>query len=198
MIANLNRRQSRLLALLLFTITLVLVAAAIVLPVMAMNSHYDELITSMNDQLEVYQRVARHSDQYQAKYQQLQRLQQQDRRYLQSESESLATAELQRVAKQVIAGNQGEILSTQVMQTGEEEGFNRVTIRIRMKSTLEDMVQIFHGLESRKPYLFVKNITVRSRQVARRRLPSNQAIDEAMSQLDIDFQLSGYMRGGGS
>jgi len=67
-----------------------------------------------------------------------------------------------------------------------------------MKSTLEDMVKIFHALETRKPYLFLEDVTVRSRQVARRRLPSNASIDEAMSQLDIDFKLSGYMRGGQS
>jgi len=198
MMGRLEPRQGRLLALLLLVVVLVLTGTAILVPALSMNRHYDELITSMNDQLAVYQRVARHGDQYQAQYQRLQRLQQQDRRYLQSDTESLATAELQRIVKQIISGNQGEILSTQVMQTAQEEGFKRVTIQIRMKSTLEDMVKIFHALETRKPYLFLEDVTVRSRQVARRRLPSNASIDEAMSQLDIDFKLSGYMRGGQS
>jgi general secretion pathway protein M len=191
-----SQGRSRALALLLFIVTLLLVVASVTLPVLAMNRHYDELINGMSDQLVVYKRVARNSEQYQSKFQQLMRLQRQDRRYLKSDTESLATAELQRVVKQVIAGNQGEILSTQVTQTTEEQGFKRVTIRIRMKSTLEDMVKIFHTLESKMPYLFVEHVTVRSRQVARRRLPANKAIEEAMSQLDIDFQLSGYMRGG--
>ena len=198
MIAGRNRQQSRLLALLLFVVTLVMVIAAIALPALAMNRHYDELIEGMNNQLEVYRRVARHSDQYQTKYQRLQRIRQQDRRYLRSDTESLATAELQRIVKQIIAGNKGEILSTQVMRTSEEQGFKRVAIRMRMKSTLEEMVKILHALETEQPYLFIENVTVRSRQVARRRLPSNKAIDKAMSQLDIDFQLSGYMRGGKS
>jgi general secretion pathway protein M len=194
MISPLDRRQIRLLALLLLNFALLLTVAAIVLPALLMNRHFDERIEAMQDQLEVYQRVARHSDQYQAKYQQLQRARQQDRRYLQSDTESLATAELQRIVKQMIAGNHGEILSTQVMQTTEEQGFARVSIRIRMKSGLEEMVKIFHAMESRKPYLFVEDVIIRSRQVARRRLPSNKAIEEAMAQLDIDFQLSGYMR----
>ena len=198
MIARLGRRKSRRLALLLLGVALLLLVLAITLPAISMNRHYDEQIDGMNNQLAIYQRVARHSDQYEAKYQQLQHMQNQDRRYLQSESESLATAELQRIVKRVIAANQGEILSTQVMQTGEEEGFMRVSIRIRMKSRLQAMVKIFHALESRTPYLFVENTMVRSRQVARRRLPSSKAIEEAMSQLDIDFQISGYMRGGQS
>ncbi len=196
MIAHLDRSRSRLLALLLFIATLLLVVASVAVPVVEINRHYDELIDGMRDQLVVYKRVARNSKQYQARFQQLLRLQRQDRRYLKSDTESLATAELQSIVKQVIAGNQGEILSTQVSRSTEEQGFKRISIRIRMKSTLEDMVKIFHALESNKPYLFVENVTVRSRQVARRRLPANKAIEEAMSQLDIDFQLSGYMRGG--
>lgn len=194
MIARLARRQSRMLALLLFIVVLVLLLAATALPAIVVNNHYDVLIDEMGKQLATYQRVARHSEQYRSEYRQLQHLQQRDRRYLQSGSESLATAELQRIAKQIITGNQGEILSTQVMQTGEEQGFKRVKIRIRMKSRLEEMVKIFHALESQKPYLFLENISVRSRQMSRRRLPSNKAIEEAMSQLDIDFQLFGYMR----
>ncbi|MEJ2692153.1 MAG: type II secretion system protein GspM [Candidatus Thiodiazotropha sp.] len=194
MISRLDRRQSRLLALLLFNLTLLSAVAAIVLPAFLMNRHFDERIKAMQDQLEVYQRVARHSAQYQAKYQRLQRVRRQDRRYLQSDTESLATAELQRIVKQMIAGNQGEILSTQVMQATEEQGFTRISIRVRMKSRLQEMVKIFYAMESRKPYLFVEDVIIRSRQVARRRLPSNKAIAEAMAQLDVDFQLSGYMR----
>ena len=168
------------------------------MPAWSLNNHYDELISSMQNQLEIYRRVATHSDQYQAEYQRLVRLQAQDRRYLQSDTESLATAELQRAVKLVIAGKHGEIISTQVTQTTEEEGFKRVAIRIRMKSTLEDMVEIFHAIESQKPYLFIGDINVRSRQVSRRRMPANQELQDALSQLDIDFQLSGYMRGGKS
>ena len=196
MISGLDRRQSRLLALLLFTACLLLAAAALVVPAVVLNRHYDELINGMSDQLAVYKRVAQNSQQYQDRFQRLLSQQRQDRRYLKSNTESLATAELQSVVKQVIAANQGEILSTQVTPTTEEQGFKRVSIRIRMKSTLEDSVKIFHTLETKKPYLFIEQVTIRSRQVSRRRLPSSKAIEEAISQLDIDFQLSGYMRGG--
>ena len=196
MISALDRRQSRLFALLLLMVCLLLVTAAVVVPAVLLNRHYDELITGMRDQLVVYRRVAQHSPQYQDRFQRLLSQQRQDRRYLTSQTESLATAEFQSVVKQVIAANQGEILSTQVTPTTEEQGFKRVSIRIRMKSTLEDMVKIFHTLESRKPYLFIEQVTIRSRQVSRRRLPTSKAIEEAISQLDIDFQLSGYMRGG--
>jgi len=197
MISRLQPAHSRFFALLLLISSLTVLVSAIAVPAWSLNHHYDELIASMQNQLEIYQRVATHSDQYQAEYQRLVKLQGQDRRYLQSDTESLATAELQRAAKQVIEGKKGEILSTQVTQTTEQEGFKRVAIRIRMKSTLEDMVMIFHAIESQKPYLFIDDINVRSRQVARRRMPTNQDLQDALSQLEIDFQLSGYMRGSG-
>lgn len=195
MMANLESRQSRLLALFLFIAVLVVVVAAIAIPAMASNRHYDELIEGMQNQVQVYQRVSRHSKEYERAYLQLQRKQKSDRRYLKSNTESLATAELQRTVKQVISRNQGEILSAQVIRSSEEEGFKRITVRIRMKSTLEEMVKTFHSLETNKPYLFVDNITIRSRNVARRRVRGSQAIEQAVAKLDIDFQLSGYMRG---
>lgn len=195
MSAKLDRRQSRLLALVLFIVLVTLLVAAVAIPVLAANRHFDELIEGMNDQLQVYQRVARHSDQYQTAYAQLQRLRRSDRRYLKSNTESLATAELQRVVKQIISRNKGEILSAQVVRSKEEEGFKRIAVRIRMKSSLENMIKALHTLETQNPYLFINAITVRSRNMARRRLPSTKALEKAVAQLDIDFQLSGYMRG---
>ncbi len=195
MIGQLESRHSRLLALVLFLVVLVLLVAAVAIPVLAANRHYDELIEGMQNQSQIYQRVSRHSQQYERAYSLLQRKQRSDRRYLKSNTESLATAELQRTVKQVISKNRGEILSAQVIRSTEEEGFKRISVRIRMKSTLEDLVQTFYALETNKPYLFVDNLTIRSRNVARRRVRGNKLIENAIAQLDVDFQLSGYMRG---
>lgn len=195
MISGLIRGQSRFLTAALLLALLALLIGAIAIPAWSMNRHYDALISGMSDQLAIYKRVATHSDAYQAEYQQLVRLQQLDKRYLQGATESLATAELQRTVKQVVAGGKGDIISTQVMPTTEQEGFKRVAIRTRMKSTLEDMVAIFHALESGKPYLFIDDVTIRSRPVSRRRLPAYKALDQTLSILDIDFRLSGYLRG---
>ncbi len=195
MMVELQGRQSRMLALLLLFALFVLLVACIAVPAMAMNRHYDNQIQGMLDQLQVYQRVARNRDRYERAYEQLQRKQDQDRRYLQSNTESLATAELQRSVKLVITKNKGEILSLQVIRSTEEEGFVRVTVRIRMKTNLEAMLKTFHALETSKPYLIVDDVSVRSRNMARRRIPSAKAIEEAVALLDIDFQVSGYMRG---
>ncbi|MES9927768.1 MAG: type II secretion system protein GspM, partial [Candidatus Thiodiazotropha sp. 6PDIVS] len=100
--------------------------------------------------------------------------------------------------KGVVSAAKGEILSTQIIGNDEEDGFRRVAIRVRMKSTLQDSVTIFHKLEGERPYLFVEEITIRSRPVARRRLPVNKTIQRALELLDIDFKLVGYMKSLGS
>lgn len=193
MIAN---PQRRLLAVLLLLAVIAILVAAIAIPAYSMNRHYDETISSMLNQRAIYQRVADQSEQYQAEFQRLAASRNRDKRYLTSANESLATAELQRKIKQLTdGGKKGDVLSTQVLQTTEEEGFNRVVIRVRMKSTLEDLVSTLYALESQTPYLFVSNLTIRSRQVARRRLPSTEELNKALQLMDVDFQLSGYMRG---
>jgi general secretion pathway protein M len=188
--------QRRLLAVLLLLAVIAILVAAIAIPAYSMNRHYDETISSMLNQRAIYQRVADQSDKYQAEFQRLAASRNRDKRYLTSANESLATAELQGKIKQLTAGGKkGDVLSTQVLQTTEEEGFNRVVIRVRMKSTLEDLVSTLHSLESQTPYLFVSNLTIRSRQVARRRLPSTKELTKALQLMDVDFQLSGYVRG---
>jgi general secretion pathway protein M len=190
-------RKRRRLALCLAALVAVLVVLAIALPVRAMHRHYDERIEGVDNQIAAYRRVLAYREQYQSRHAQLQAASGGDRRYLPGQNDSLASAELQRVAKQVITDRQGEILSTQVVRPVVEEGFSRVSVRIRMKCTLEQLVPIIHSLETGKPYLFISGVAIRSRNIARRRLPSTPEIEAAMAQLDVDFQLSGYMRSAG-
>jgi general secretion pathway protein M len=194
MIESLTPQQSRLLALALLILLIALSLFAVIYPAWSLNSHYDEKISSYQHQIQLYQRIYSQADHYQTEAARLKRLRQSDRRYLQSETDSLAKAELQRRVKRVISSNKGEILSTQIISNNQQDGFSRVAIRVRMKSTLENSVSIFHKLESEQPFLFVDEIVVRSRPIARRRLPANKKIKQTLELLDIDFELVGYMK----
>ena len=195
---TLTPRQSRALALTILMLLVLLVLFAVFYPIWSLNRHYDERLSEQQHQIRLYQRIASQAEHYQSEHRRLKRIRQSDRRYLQSETDSLAKAELQRRVKQVVSSGKGEILSTQVVRKDQEDGFSRVAIRVRMKSTLQDSVAIFHKLEGEKPYLFVDEITIRSRPVARRRLPATKEIRRALELLDIDFQLVGYMKSLGS
>ncbi|MBW9261077.1 MAG: type II secretion system protein M [Candidatus Thiodiazotropha sp. (ex. Lucinisca nassula)] len=195
MIESLTPTQSRLLALGLLLLLVGVSLFAVIYPVWTLNSHYDETISNHQHQIQLYQRIYSQADHYQSEEARLKRFRQSDRRYLQSKTDSLAKAELQRRVKGVVSSNRGEILSTQIVSNDQEDGFSRVAIRVRMKSTLEDSVSIFHKLESEKPFLFVDEIVIRSRPIARRRLPANKEIKQRLELLDIDFKLVGYMKG---
>ncbi|MES9939495.1 MAG: type II secretion system protein GspM [Candidatus Thiodiazotropha sp. 6PLUC2] len=195
---TLTPRQSKLLALTILILLISIVLFAVIYPIWSLNQHYDDQISSQQHQIQLYKRIASQAGYYQSEAGRLKRIRASDRRYLQSETDSLAKAELQRRVKGVVSAAKGEILSTQIIGNDEEDGFVRVAIRVRMKSTLQDSVTIFHKLESEKPYLFVEEITIRSRPVARRRLPVNEKIKRALELLDIDFKLVGYMKSLGS
>jgi general secretion pathway protein M len=191
---SLTPRQSKVFALSLLVLLIALILFAVLYPVWSLNQHYDEQISEYQHQIRLYQRISSQADYYQSEAKRLKRVRTSDRRYLQSETDSLAKAELQRRVKGVISSAKGEILSTQITGNEQENGFRRVTIRVRMKSTLKECVSIFHKLESEKPFLFVADITIRSRPVVRRRLPVTAEIRRALELLDIDFELVGYMK----
>ena len=132
-------------------------------------------------------------------------LQEQLREVRQSQSESdlflaetnanLASSELTTRLKDII-NNQGreetcQVLSNQNMNNRDEERFERVTIKVRMRCEVEDLSEVLYELESGAPYLFVDNLTI-FRQVTRRCV-GRELVEEKM--LDVRFDLSGYMRG---
>ncbi|PVV10386.1 MAG: hypothetical protein B6D82_12515 [gamma proteobacterium symbiont of Ctena orbiculata] len=198
MLSSLTPRQSRALA---GTILLLLVAALLILliyPVWSMNKRYEGQIEDTQFQTQRYRRIAVQDDRYQLEFNKLKLNQKSDLRYLQSKTDSLANAELQRKIKQVVSAGRGEIISTQTVQVSQDEMLRGVAIRVRMKSTLENLTKILHQLETQKPYLFIDNITLRSRNLARRRLPNKQQLTEAIRVLELDFLVVGYLKSGDS
>ncbi|MES9919712.1 MAG: type II secretion system protein GspM [Candidatus Thiodiazotropha sp.] len=198
MFDNLTPRQSRILAVAILIVILATVSVLVLYPAWSMNTTYSVRIEDTQFQLQRYQRIANQDERYQLEFNKLKRVQQSDSRYLQSKTDSLANAELQRRIKQVVAAGQGEIISTQTAQISQEEILNKVAIRVRMKSTLENLKQIIYQLESQKPYLFIENISLRSRHVPRRRLPKTKEIEKQLRMLDLEFLVVGYIKNGES
>ncbi|MES9829533.1 MAG: type II secretion system protein GspM [Candidatus Thiodiazotropha sp.] len=198
MFDNLTPRQSRILAVAILIVLLATVSVLVLYPAWSMNTTYSALIEDTQFQIQRYQRIANQDEHYQLEFNKLKRVQQSDSRYLQSKTDSLANAELQRRIKQVVAAGQGEIISTQTAQISQEEILNKVAIRVRMKSTLENLKQIMYQLESQKPYLFIENISLRSRHIPRRRLPKTKEIEKQLRMLDLEFLVVGYIKNGES
>jgi len=82
-----------------------------------------------------------------------------------------------------------QIIMNQYSRPTEKELFERASIRVRLRCSLEEFAPILHELESGSPMLFVDELQV-WKQTGYRAPGSNQVT----SYLDVQFTLSGYMR----
>lgn len=188
MIEKLNPRQRRLLALAILVLALGAVFSLSVLPVLLANQHYRDTIDGLESRLQQLQRAAAIGDSLQPQYEQLKRWQTSDAHYLKSNSAALAAAELQRLVKRVIVSKNAEVVSTQILTTQQEEGFDRVSLKVRIRGELENIVQAFHVLETGEPFVFLDNVSVRASRGRRLR---GQA--PTLQTMDIDMELIAYM-----
>jgi len=182
----------RLFALGLLIVLLVSLAAGIGWPVWSLNQVYAERIAEQRRMLGQYQRIAAGGQAVQSEVRRLQRWQSSSKLYLHANTEALAGAELQRLVKQQATASGGRVMSTQTL-AGERDGaFKRVAVKARLRTDVNGMLHTLHGLESRRPLLFIDNLTIRS-LTSRRRDPGSGKLFEAID-LDMTFEISGFMR----
>ena len=188
MIEKLNPRQRRLLALAILVLALGAVFSLSVLPVLLSNQHYRNSIDGLESRLQQLQRAAAIGDSLQPQYEQLKRWQTTGAQYLKSNSAALAAAELQRLVKRIVVAKNAEVVSTQILTTRQEEGFDRVSLKVRIRGELQNVVQAFYLIETGEPFVFLDNVSVRA---SRGRRVRGQVA--ALQTLDIDMELIGYM-----
>jgi general secretion pathway protein M len=107
-----------------------------------------------------------------------------------------AAAGLSQRLKQVITAHAKDAQSCQIIMNQysrptDKELFERASIRVRLRCSLEEFSPILHELESTSPVLFIDDVQV-WKQTGYRQPGSNQV----SSYLDIQFTLSGYLRRG--
>jgi general secretion pathway protein M len=83
------------------------------------------------------------------------------------------------------------IVSNSNFKGGEEELYERVTIQVRMRCSLELFAGILYDLENGKPYLFVDQMMIYRQQYG---YTPPGAKTHPRTALDIRFNLSGYLR----
>lgn len=103
-----------------------------------------------------------------------------------------ASALIQRLQEQVNLLGAGErclVVSRTPFRNRDEEPFERVTVKVRMRCEMEHFSAVLHGLESGSPQLFVAELGITSRRGI---APLGQAVPPGY--LDIAFDLYGYLR----
>ncbi len=122
---------------------------------------------------------------------------QQDRnitaQYLPQSAPPLAAADLQQRVKAVVEAAGGTLRSTQALPPIEEENAVKVAVNATVSGDTESLQKILYDLESQTPLLFVDNLEVSAREV-RQRLPNGRLAGYSRVQLNIQFEVAGYLR----
>jgi general secretion pathway protein M len=185
-IEKLSLGQRRLLAVGILGVALATLFSISVWPILLANQHYEETISSLESRLRKLERAAAIGETLESKYETLKRLQNADAQELRSTSPAVAAAELQRLVKRVAEARNAEVLSAQNLTAQQEAGFDRISLKVRMRGELEGMVQAFYDLETGEPFVFLDNVSIRSSRGRR--------VGGGVRQiLDVDMEVIGYM-----
>jgi general secretion pathway protein M len=189
----LNANQSRVAALLLLLVCLMLVAVAIGGPVWWLHRRYDNALADAQSRLARYLRIAGMRPPLEAQLKQLSGLDATSH-FLHATSAALAAAEIQELAKNVVESRNGKLTSMQILEPKDEGRFRRISVNVQITATLPALKDVLYALEGSRPYLFIDNFVARAAPAFVR--PGGPPPGEP--ELVIQFDLSGYTTKGGT
>lgn len=109
-----------------------------------------------------------------------------------SNTEALASAELQNLVKTAVTDAGGQLTSTQGLPGKLEDGFFRVAVKVRMTANIETLSSVLHSIETSVPVLIVDQLDISPVRGVRNR--TTNKIDPS-AQLNVSFQVVSFMRG---
>ena len=187
MIAQLTTDQERKLAVGILGIAVVLVLLLVIVPVWNANADYAAQIDHLQIRLQTLRSRAAADTQLRPRYEQLVRAHAAAAHHLKSDTEAVAAAELQRIVKTIASNNATQILTTQILPTAEENGLVRVALKVRVRGSLQGIVQSIYDIESNQTFLFLDKLSLRDG--TRRRIRGTAEVN----QFDADLDLVAYM-----
>ena len=200
MFDSLSKIQRQLLALLILGVLIISIFTLVAAPIMSLNSHYQDSIDLLEKRLQILQRKVATGNQLRSRHDQLKSMLANNQQYLKSPSEALAAADLQGIIKRIAISNRLELQSTQTLPAKNEMDFTGITLKVRVRGKLANLVTVFHTLETGQPYLFIDNLSIRSRIQHSRKINFEAAPQrqqelkvDLVEMLDVEFDLTGYM-----
>jgi len=187
MALTLNRLQSRVLAVLLLVLTVLLVYLGFVRPYTATLSGLQDDIDRLNDRLVRYRSVATAQQDVDRRLLLLQKDPQLAASFLSQKTAALASAELQQLVKRMVRESGGQLVSTQALASEPGGDFAAVTVKVVMRGSSENLHDLLRKLELGRPLLIVDGLSIRN---MRRYARANQPVAE---RLTVNFDLTGYL-----
>ncbi len=195
-VASLKQGNTKLTAVLLLVITLILVYLLCFHWFILSHLSYGEEISELQSQLDRYRQVAAQKDLVEKQLEALQSRRSESNLFLAEGDFNEAAAAMSERLSQMLASfadDSCQIVSRQPERAREVERFEKVTVNVRMRCEIEDLMMMLYNLENGAPMIFAEELTVLKPRARRR---GNQVVDAQT--LDIRFNMSGYLRKGGS
>jgi len=155
---------------------------------------YHEEIADLAVQLGRFQRVAAQRDQVESQLQSLQGRRSESNLFLEEADFNEAAAGMSERLNQMVSTQAEEscqIVSRQPVRARVIERFEKVTVNVRMRCQVEDLMRVLYSLETGVPMIFVEELTI-IKPRARRRV--NRQASSVAEPIDIRFNMSGYLR----
>jgi len=153
----------RLLAMALLLLPIAALVQLAVVPAWNAYAERGEQVEAARGQLERFQRLAAQLPAMRAQVAQLRDQDLLAPYLINAANDALAAVELQERLKAIALAHEGRILSTRVLQTVPDGAFERVIVDARLEIPLEGLQDLLHEIETRRPYLFVEELSVMSR-----------------------------------
>ena len=188
-----NSKQLRcLISATLAVVLLVLLGLAVILPWWNQMALYDEQALDTAERMGRYQNLIASKQDLVKELKRLQASQNEQGLFVTAPSTELAAAQLQKRAKDAVSTAGGTLVSTQNLQPDPDDMPEKIRVRVRMKGDAGALAEVLHGIESAHPLMFVENLTVKSRRKVKGRRKNRVTTYD----LDVSFDLAGYLLGG--
>jgi general secretion pathway protein M len=162
MIANLDQKQQRQLAIAILVLAVVVVLCLTAGPVWYANATRQAALDDGQERLQRYQQIAARDQELLPQYEALRESQKSAGNQLRSDTAAVAGAELQRRVKDITSRHSAQIVSTQILPASEEDGFVRITLRVRLRGVLPDLLRSVYDIETNEVHMFLDNLSLRN------------------------------------
>lgn len=155
---------------------------------------YGTEVSELAQQLARFQRVAGQREQVEKQLQSLQGRRTESNLFLEEGDFNEAAAAMSERLNQMVSGQADEscqIVSRQPVRAREVERFEKVTVNVRMRCSVEDMMSVLYSLETGVPMIIVEELTILKPRTRRQAADQTGTTQQA---LDVRFNMSGYLR----
>jgi general secretion pathway protein M len=182
--------NSRMTAVLLFVIAVIVVYLVCFHWFILKHADYSEEISGLRDQLGRFTQVAAMRDMYEERLRDLQANRSDQNLFVEERDFNEAAAAMSErlgLAVDARAANSCQIVSRQPVRPRVQERYEKVTVNVRMRCGIDDVKSILHWLETSIPLIIVEEMTIVKPRSRRARDTQDSGI------LDVRFNMSGYL-----